>query len=117
MPIVFLTFWSAFVPKGSLTLRHAFAWLIFPLIYVGYLLLCGPCYAFLDASVLGSDRVARNVGLMVVTFLALAQSLVLIDRVLGRRRRAAGAPGRSDLHATMMTGARELRAGAMPSGR
>jgi len=89
MPISFLLFWLVFVPKGTLALHHSFVWMIFPTIYVIYLLLCGPCYAFLDIGVLGFDRVLGNIGLMVVAFLGLGQSLALIDRLRGRSQQSA----------------------------
>lgn len=117
MPIVFLSFWILFVAKGSLTSRAALLWLIFPVIYLIYLLLCEPRYGFINAGVLGFDRVARNVGLMAVAFLALAQSLLLIDRVLGRARREAAAADRPKPPATMAGPVRYLRTGATPSGR
>jgi hypothetical protein len=116
MPIAFLTFWIVFIPKGSLTLRDTFLWLIFPLLYVTCLLLCGPCYTFLNAGVLGFERVARNIGLMAVAFMAMAQSLVLIDRVLGRARREAAAD-RSQPQASMSPAARYLYSRATPFGR
>lgn len=89
MPISFLLFWLVFVPKGTLALHHSFVWIAFPTIYVIYLLLCGPCYGFLDIGVLGFDRVLGNIGLMVVGFLGLGQSLVLIDRLRGRSQQSA----------------------------
>jgi len=89
-PIAFFVFWLVFVPKGSLVLRHAFVWLIFPLAYTGYLLICGPCYPFLDAALVGAERVVGNIILTVVGFLAFGQSLVLIDRVMGRAGQNVG---------------------------
>jgi hypothetical protein len=115
MPIVFLMFWIVVVAKGTLTLRAALLWLIFPVIYLSCLLLGEPCYGFLDAGVLGFDRVARNIGLMAVAFLALAQSLVLIDRVLGRARREAAAADRPGPQARMTPTTRYLR--TTPSSR
>ena len=117
MPIAFLTFWIAFVAKGSLRPRDAMVWLIFPAVYVTYLLLCEPCYAFLDPDVLGFDRVVRNIGLTMVAFLALAQSLLVIDRVIGRARREAAAADRPEPGARIGAAARYLRAGATPSNR
>ena len=89
MPIAFFVFWLAFVPKGTLALRHALMWLIFPLVYGAYSLLCGTCYAFLDVGLFGLDRVLGNIGLALVSFLGLGQCLVSIDRLLGRSRQFA----------------------------
>jgi hypothetical protein len=90
MPVAFFLFWLIIVPKGTLMLRHAFVWLIFPLAYVAYLLVCGPCYPFLDVGLVGADRVLGNIVLTGVGFLTFGQSLVLIDRVMGRARRYSG---------------------------
>ncbi len=87
MPIAFLVFWLFAVPKGTLVLRHVFVWLVFPVVYLAFLLVCGPCYAFLDADRVGIDSVLGNIGLATVIFVALGQSLLLIDRVLGRAAR------------------------------
>jgi uncharacterized membrane protein YccF (DUF307 family) len=89
MPISFLLFWVVFVPKGTLALHHSFAWMIFPTIYLIYLLLCGPCYAFLDIRILGFHRLLGNIGLTVVAFWGLGQSLAVIDRLCGRSQQSA----------------------------
>ncbi len=96
MPVAFLGFWLTFVPKGTLMSRHAFAWLIFPLVYTGYLLICGPCYRFLDAGLVGPERVFGNIVLVGVGLLTFGQSLVLIDRMMGRIRRSYGSIARDD---------------------
>ena len=91
MPILYALFWILFVPKGSLVPRHGLLWMIVPFCYGGYLLLHGPCYALLDVTSLGIGRVAGNIVLGTIMFLAVGEALVLIDRVLtpsGRRERA-----------------------------
>ena len=105
MPILYFLFWLMFVPKGTLASRHALVWPMFPFGYCVYLQLHGPCYVFLDAGKLGFDRVLVNVVLLMIMFLALGESLVLIDRVLGRSRHpewlscsSSAASARTDRH-------------------
>jgi hypothetical protein len=89
VPLLFLLYWFAFVPKGSLGWRSPFVWLIFPLAYLAYALLRGGltgdyAYPWIDAAALGYVTVARNsLGLLGV-FLGLGYVFLLFDWLLGR---------------------------------
>lgn len=39
IPVLFLLFWMAFVPKANLQWKAIFAWLLYPLLYLIYVLL------------------------------------------------------------------------------
>lgn len=91
-PALFLIDWLVSTPKGSLKWRSALAWLAFPLIYVGWTLAHGAYsgfwpYPFIDAGKLGMTRVLINMAGMTILFLGFGLVFVLIDHLLGRRRR------------------------------
>lgn len=89
-PILFGLGWLLFSPKGMLKWSSALIWLIFPLLYGGYILLIrGPLsgfypYPFIDVATLGVARVLWNMAALLVFFLVLALLLVAINRWLGR---------------------------------
>jgi len=58
MPIAVLADWLLDPPRTRITFRRSLAWLVFPLVYVGYTLLRGPIahwypYPFLDPAKVG----------------------------------------------------------------
>ena len=94
VPLLYIVFWAAFVPKGTLTWRAPFAWLIFPLAYLAFALTRGALtgiypYPFLDASLLGYGKVAVNGMALMAIYLVVGFVLTLIDCGLGRFSPAA----------------------------
>ena len=89
VPLLYVVFWAAFVPKGTLTWRAPFAWLIFPLAYLAFALTRGALsgiypYPFLDAAALGYGKVAVNGLALMAIYLVVGFVLLLIDCGLGR---------------------------------
>lgn len=94
VPLFYIVFWAAFVPKGTLTWRAPFAWLVFPLAYLAFALARGALtgvysYPFLDAEALGYGKVAVNGLALMAIYLVVGFVLVLIDWGLGRFSKAA----------------------------
>lgn len=94
MPVIFVVFWLAFVPKGTLSYRQVPLFLVFPVAYGVYSLIRGPMvdwypYPFLDVRVHEWSGVAVNIALMTAGFAVLAAFFVFLDNLLGRARRAA----------------------------
>ncbi|WP_434563724.1 Pr6Pr family membrane protein [Pseudomonas sp. Z4-20] len=90
MPVLFLIYWWRCVPKGTLRLGHIGLWVIYPLVYFGYVLLRGDLlaaypYPFIDVANLGYPQVFVNAGGILAGFIAIALGVVGLDRWLGRR--------------------------------
>ncbi|WP_434581282.1 Pr6Pr family membrane protein [Pseudomonas sp. Z5-35] len=90
MPALFLIYWWRCVPKGTLRLGHIGLWVIYPLVYFGYVLLRGDLlaaypYPFIDVANLGYPQVFVNAGGILAGFIAIALGVVGLDRWLGRR--------------------------------
>jgi hypothetical protein len=98
VPLLFLVFWAAFTPKGLLTWRAPFLWLVFPLGYLAFTLTRGVLtgiysYPFLDAAALGYARVAVNGLVLMAVYLVVGAVLVLADCGLSRFSRTPYSPG------------------------
>lgn len=88
-PIAFLLFWILFIPKNALRLKQFFPWLVYPLLYILYVLVLGACtghypYPFADVTQLGYARALLNAAGMLVGFVLLAGLLLGIVRLLSR---------------------------------
>ncbi|CRM94931.1 hypothetical protein [Pseudomonas sp. 22 E 5] len=87
MPVLFFIYWWRCVPKGNLQLKHVAGWVIYPLVYFGYVLLRGDLlgqyqYPFIDVGTLGYPQVFVNAGGILVGFLLIALAVVGLDRFL-----------------------------------
>lgn len=87
IPLLFLMYWLLVVPKGSLTWWHPWFWLIYPVIYLGFVFIVGKwtghySYPPLDASMLKRTRVLRHAAVFLIYFLAFGMILVALDRWL-----------------------------------
>ncbi len=77
VPIWFLIYWIAFVPKANLQWKNVFSWLIYPSIYCVYILIRGAIsnqypYFFIDAGKFGYPQVTLNCSVLLVVFLGLS---------------------------------------------
>jgi len=80
-PVFFILFWVIFTPTEQLKWKHAFSWLIYPLLYIFYALLFGEItkfypYIFVDVNRHGYLKALSNTGL--VLFAIFLLSLILI---------------------------------------
>lgn len=87
MPVIYLLFWLIFVPKGYLKWKHAFSWLLFPAVYLVYILIRGSLidqypYPFIDVVQLGYNGMLKNALFMLIAFVVTGLLIVLIDRLL-----------------------------------
>jgi hypothetical protein len=88
-PTVYVVWWLAFQPHGSLSLRDVPAMTIYPFAYLAWAMLRGTLvgeypYPILEANTLGYGQVALNCLIMVVLFVAIFAVAVGLDRLLGR---------------------------------
>ena len=95
VPILYVVFWTAFEPKGSLRWTDVSRWLIYPAIYLGLALIQGAWtgfypYHFIDAGKLGYPRALAGMWGLVVAFVAIGLAVLGLDRALGRPGARAG---------------------------
>lgn len=95
MPLLFLGYWWACVPKGTLRLKHVGLWTLYPLAYFGYSLLRGEVlglypYPFIDVDKLGYPQVFLNAVGILLAFVAIALVVLGLDRWQGHRRADRG---------------------------
>lgn len=87
MPVLFVIYWWRCMPKGTLRFKHIGGWVIYPLVYFGYVLLRGHLlgqyqYPFIDVDSLGYPQVFVNAGGILAGFVLIALAVVGLDRVL-----------------------------------
>jgi hypothetical protein len=93
IPAGYLVFWLACVRKTGLRWYDPLLWLIYPLFYLGFVLVRGKMsgfypYPFIDAKTLGYAGVAANTAGLLIVCAAIGMCLVLIGWWLARRRPA-----------------------------
>jgi hypothetical protein len=86
MPLIFFGYWWLFVEKGTLRLKHVLAWLLYPVLYFGYLLFRGDMigdyvYPFVDIGTLGFVTAMGNALGVLAGFIAVGLIIWLIDKV------------------------------------
>lgn len=90
VPALYLVWWVALLPHGSLVWRDAVCWLGFPLAFAVWTFGRGAIlheypYPFMDVDHLGYSAVLANTLLVGLLFLVLGVAFVALDRFLGRR--------------------------------
>ena len=88
-PLLFIIYWLAFVPKQGLKWSDTLSWLIFPFIYLVYILIRGEIsgyypYPFIDVSLLGYTKVMINSLVLLLVFLAFGALFVFAGRLQSR---------------------------------
>ncbi len=81
IPLFFLIYWAVFTKKISFP--KMMVWLIYPVVYIIFILLCGHFssyypYPFLDIPTLGTARVLQNTGVIFLLILAVMGILVFL---------------------------------------
>jgi hypothetical protein len=85
LPILTLLFWILFVPGKGLQWRWAFKWLIYPIVYIIWVIIFGALtgfypYPFTNAAVLGYPRALTNGLIVLVGFMVVFFILIAVDR-------------------------------------
>jgi phosphoglycerol transferase MdoB-like AlkP superfamily enzyme len=89
IPLLFILYWYLFAPQGGLGWKNAFPWLIYPFVYAVFVLFRGALsgfypYPFVDANILGFEKVLLNsVGLFIGFFL-LSQLFIAITKSVSK---------------------------------
>lgn len=90
MPLVFLIYWWALVPKASLRWSAPIRWMVYPVAYFVYALVLGASgwrypYPFIDVSVLGYPKVMVNAIVVLAAFGAVSLGLIALGHASSRR--------------------------------
>jgi hypothetical protein len=89
IPVLFLLFWILFVPKQQLQWKHIFIWLVYPLIYLLFILLRGASsgfypYPFINVSEIGYAKAIINSVVLCGCFLGLSALLIGVAKRIKR---------------------------------
>ncbi len=89
VPLLFVAYWLFLVPKGELNWKMPLSWLIYPLVYLPYVLIRGSWtgrypYPFLDVGELGLGVVLVNTVVLTIVFMVLGELFVGVDKLLTR---------------------------------
>ncbi|MEJ7738655.1 MAG: Pr6Pr family membrane protein [Chitinophagaceae bacterium] len=89
MPVLFMLYWVFFVPKRNLQWKDVTSWLIYPFVYLSYIIVRGSIsglypYPFLDVKQLGYNKVFTNCGVLFLAFLLLSLLLVAVAKLAGK---------------------------------
>lgn len=84
-PVMFFGCWLIALPKARLSWKNVLFWLLYPLIYLGFILSRGALtrrypYPFIDAGKLGYPLVLANATALVIAFLVLGLLVLAIGR-------------------------------------
>ena len=87
LPMLYITYWVFFTPKGSLRFADQIVWQTYPLIYLIYTLTRGAFsgaypYFFLDVTRDGYEGVFLNSLMLLALFLTLGSVFILVDWLL-----------------------------------
>lgn len=86
-PALFLMLWIFFVSKEKLEWNFIALWLVFPLVYVFYILILGSIknaypYPFLDVIELGYSRALINAFYVLLAFLLISAILIGVGKII-----------------------------------
>jgi hypothetical protein len=90
MPLGYLAFWLFVMRKAGLRWYDPLLWLIYPVFYLGFVLVHGRFtgfypYPFIDVSRLGYGRMALNALGIMLAFAVAGYAIWIISRLLARR--------------------------------
>lgn len=89
-PVYYFLFWLLFVPKNALKWSGVFPWLVYPGVYLIYVLLRGTAsgfypYPFINVTQLGYSKIAVNAAVLLLVFLFFFCLMVGIAKLSGKR--------------------------------
>lgn len=85
IPLGYVVYWLIFAPRTGLSWRDAVVWLVYPSVYLVYVLVRGAVsglypYPFVDVNVLGYAGVLLRAGVLMAVFLGMGLLLVAVSR-------------------------------------
>ncbi len=93
IPVGYVLYWLLFAPRSELRWKDAVAWLVYPGVYLVYILARGAVsglypYPFVDVNVLGYAGVLARAGIFLLVFLGMGLLVVAVGRWTRRRSTA-----------------------------
>jgi hypothetical protein len=90
VPVGYVVYWLLFAPRAGLSWKDSVTWLIYPGVYLVYVLARGAVsglypYPFVDVNVLGYGGVLARSGLLMLVFLGMGLLVVAIGRWMRAR--------------------------------
>jgi len=90
IPLLFVLYWSIFVPKATLQWKNLYAWLLYPLCYILYILIRGSFsgfypYPFISVSEIGMTQTLINSVGVAVLFVVVSLIFIGIGKGLSRK--------------------------------
>ncbi|HVT86441.1 MAG TPA: Pr6Pr family membrane protein [Chitinophagaceae bacterium] len=85
VPLLYILYWFMYASKKGLQWTNALQWLIYPLVYLFYMLLRGAAegfypYPFLSVKELGYSKTFLNAGGMLIVFVIIGGIFILVGR-------------------------------------
>ena len=95
IPVFTIIFWILYENKTRLSYAQIPGWTIFPLLYLGLILVYGNAtgyypYPFIDVTTIGIKQALINAVIILLSFLAIATLVVFIGKKLLNQQRASG---------------------------
>ena len=89
IPVLVIVYWYFYKNKNALHYKSAIQWLIYPLVYLVYILVRGSFsnfypYPFVNVTTLGFEKVMVNSAILVLVFLFVALLFVKMGRVINK---------------------------------
>ena len=86
IPFLFIVLWLFFIPKGKILWKSVWAWLLYPLIYLIFILMRGPSssfypYPFIDVGKIGYNQTVINSAGMLLAFLVVSILFISLNRL------------------------------------
>lgn len=90
-PILFITYWLLYVPKHYYSWKSIAVWLIYPIIYLVYVLVRGPYadfypYPFVDVRLWGFSKVLESCGIITVIYILFALAFNHLSKYLAKKQ-------------------------------
>jgi hypothetical protein len=90
IPVGYVLYWPLFGPRTGLTWKNALSWLMYPAVYLVYILARGALsglypYPFVDVNVLGYGGVLARAALLLLVFLGTGLLVVALARRIRAR--------------------------------
>ena len=90
IPILVIIYWYLYEDKISVTFRQIPKWLIYPLVYLGYILIRGAFsdfypYPFVDVASIGIEKVLTNSAVLMVLFMGVSAVYIKIGKVISNK--------------------------------
>jgi hypothetical protein len=86
VPLIYVLYWIAFVPKGNLIWNDAVRWLYYPALYFLWVIIFGALtsfypYPFIDVNVLGYPTMFMHAAVLLIVFLSLGFLAIAIGKI------------------------------------